>query len=236
MEPRTAGFVASATPDAVALRLGINIALSMEDGVARASRRLDFYLLVCGSAENLSPVAESDAKSTTQLYPTLTEEFDTMSNKKSPTLSKSSTMEMPNSVDTLVLRSAGKYAKSHECITLDNLAPGRMDGLDSVSLLSIESAVFFDDHERRVDFILVYSTDTPELTDHHLDARKIFENNLKDEGLELEHNYQAEMGLVFVKMHAPWEVLSRYGEILKFKMPMKELNEQENFLMFLKEI
>ncbi|GFS49685.1 anoctamin-1 [Trichonephila inaurata madagascariensis] len=174
------------------------------------------------SAENLSPVAESDAKSTTQLYPTLTEEFDTMSNKKSPTLSKSSTMEMPNSVDTLVLRSAGKYAKSHECITLDSLAPGRMDGLDSVSLLSIESAVFFDDHERRVDFILVYSTDTPELTDHHLDARKIFENNLKDEGLELEHNYQAEMGLVFVKIHAPWEVLSRYGEILKFKMPMKE--------------
>ncbi|GFU48966.1 hypothetical protein TNCV_523281 [Trichonephila clavipes] len=45
-EPRTAGFVASVTPDAVALRLGINIALSMKDGVARASRRLDFYLLV----------------------------------------------------------------------------------------------------------------------------------------------------------------------------------------------
>ncbi|GFR30733.1 anoctamin-1 [Trichonephila clavata] len=174
------------------------------------------------SAENLSPVAESDAKSTTQLYPALTEESDTMSNKKSPTLSKSSTMEMPNSVDTLVLRSAGKYAKSHECIKIDCLAPRRMDGFDSVSLLSIESAVFFDDHDRRVDFILVYSTDTPELTDHHLDARKTFENNLKDEGLELEHNYQAEMGLVFVKMHAPWEVLSRYGEILKFKMPMKE--------------
>ncbi|GBO17827.1 hypothetical protein AVEN_88310-1, partial [Araneus ventricosus] len=32
----------------------------------------------------------------------------------------------------------------------------------------------------------------------------------------------AETGLVYVKIHCPWEVLSRYGEILKFKMPMKE--------------
>ncbi|GFT85864.1 RNase H domain-containing protein [Trichonephila clavipes] len=51
-EPQTAGFVASVTPNAVALRLGIHIALSMEDGVARASRRLDFYLLVHGRGKS----------------------------------------------------------------------------------------------------------------------------------------------------------------------------------------
>lgn len=31
------------------------------------------------------------------------------------------------------------------------------------------------------------------------------------------------MGLFFVKIHAPWEVLIRYAEIMKFKMPMKQV-------------
>ncbi|KAG8177061.1 hypothetical protein JTE90_016890, partial [Oedothorax gibbosus] len=122
-------------------------------------------------------------------------------------------------VDTLVLRSTGKYAaKEHECIRLD-LPSG--DG-DRASLISCESAVFFDDKDRRIDFVLVHTSDPSEMSEKYEAARAIFENNLKDEGLELEHVHQDETGLVFVKIHCPWEVLTRYGEILKFKMPMKE--------------
>ena len=30
--------------------------------------------------------------------------------------------------------------------------------------------------------------------------------------------------LTFVKIHTPWEVLQRYAEILKVRMPMKEVS------------
>ncbi|CAL1295181.1 unnamed protein product [Larinioides sclopetarius] len=173
------------------------------------------------SAENVTSTEDDDFKSTTRLYPKLSDDpFETRNIMKSPTKSNSSSDETPNKVDTLVLRSAGKYAKPHETIKLDHLL--RPDG-DTASLLSVESAVFFDDHARRIDFVLVYSIEPSDNEEHHAIARKIFEAHLKEEGLELEHVYQAETGLVYVKIHAPWEVLSRYGEILKFKMPMKEV-------------
>ncbi|XP_055925697.1 anoctamin-5-like isoform X1 [Argiope bruennichi] len=200
---------------------------NQEDDLDRNSEYLGNWLRkraseasVYVSAENIAPTEGDDFKSTTQLYPKISDEpSETPNNKRSPTKSNSSVNESPNKVDTLVLRSTGKYSKPHETIKLEHLL--KPDG-DTASLLSIESAVFFDDHVRRIDFVLVYSIEPADNGEHHVTARKIFENNLKAEGLELEHVYQAETGLVYVKIHAPWEILSRYGEILKFKMPMKE--------------
>ena len=44
----------------------------------------------------------------------------------------------------------------------------------------------------------------------------------RKEGLELEEDQIDENSpLTFVKIHTPWEVLRRYAEILKIRMPMK---------------
>jgi hypothetical protein len=42
-------------------------------------------------------------------------------------------------------------------------------------------------------------------------------------GLELEYEEREPNGLNFIKLHATLEVLRRYGEILKLRMPMKEV-------------
>lgn len=52
--------------------------------------------------------------------------------------------------------------------------------------------------------------------------RSLFEENLRNEGLELEPE-DIEEDLHFVKIHAPLEVLRRYAEILKLRLPMKEV-------------
>lgn len=50
--------------------------------------------------------------------------------------------------------------------------------------------------------------------------REIFESNLLADGLELE--VEKTQKIHFVKIHAPTEVLCRYCEILKMKMPIKK--------------
>ncbi|XP_072402314.1 anoctamin-5-like isoform X2 [Diabrotica undecimpunctata] len=98
--------------------------------------------------------------------------------------------------------------------------------------------IFFDDGVRSVDFVLVWDS-----SDHHAtmeesyDKRQTFERNLRKEGLELEHAHPEQNGLNFVKIHVQKEVLRRYSEILKLRMPMKEIpalrqiSRQTNFLI-----
>ena len=50
-----------------------------------------------------------------------------------------------------------------------------------------------------------------------------FEKNLEREGLQLEYEPPERNGLCFLKIHAPREVLRRYAEILKLRLPMKEV-------------
>ena len=86
------------------------------------------------------------------------------------------------------------------------------------------SNYFFEDGIRRVDFVLVYQSDQMKKGDKDASkkgARRQFERNLMDEGLELEHTKGNSSGLKFVKVHATWDVLVRYAEIMKLKMPMK---------------
>ena len=48
--------------------------------------------------------------------------------------------------------------------------------------------------------------------------------NLREEGLHLEYTEDiSQAGYVFIKIYAPWPVLTRYAEIMKLKMPMKTM-------------
>jgi anoctamin-1 len=102
--------------------------------------------------------------------------------------------------------------------------------------------IYFTDGMRSVDFILVWDAFTEDAVKPEAqEKRKIFEANLAKEGLELEYVPQESNGLNFVKVsftygvlflifttkfqiHAPQEVLRRYGEILKLRMPMREVD------------
>ncbi|KAJ8955607.1 hypothetical protein NQ318_001437 [Aromia moschata] len=84
--------------------------------------------------------------------------------------------------------------------------------------------IFFRDGVRSVDFMLVWDAfDQESITPDTYAKRQIFETNLLREGLQLEYEPQEQNGLNFVKIHAPKEVLRRYSEILKLRMPMKEV-------------
>lgn len=54
--------------------------------------------------------------------------------------------------------------------------------------------------------------------------REIFEDNLINEELELERDCVE--NIHFTKIHTPVEVLRRYSEILKLRLPMKEVSSQ----------
>lgn len=52
----------------------------------------------------------------------------------------------------------------------------------------------------------------------------MFEDKLLEEGLELEfESLSVGSALHFIKVHAPLEVLKRYSEILKLRMPMRKV-------------
>uniref|UniRef100_G1PQA4 Anoctamin n=1 Tax=Myotis lucifugus TaxID=59463 RepID=G1PQA4_MYOLU len=70
------------------------------------------------------------------------------------------------------------------------------------------------------------------------ERRKMFEDNLRKTGLELEieDKRNSEDGKTyFVKIHAPWEVLVTYAEVLGVKRPIKESDilrpEKSSFLL-----
>lgn len=91
----------------------------------------------------------------------------------------------------------------------------------------------FSDGARRVDFVLAWMEPPPRnpqrgsnpLQERQAEEaetkRRVFENNLEREGLELEREQAGRHH--FVKIHAPHEVLCRYSEIMKLRMPMKEV-------------
>lgn len=97
-------------------------------------------------------------------------------------------------------------------------------------------SLFFDDGKRSVDYVLVWKQLILSDDTNHADAskakdlermrmkkREVFEENLLAEGLELE-SYVIDDEIHFIKLHAPLEVLRRYAEILKLRLPMKEVS------------
>ena len=53
-----------------------------------------------------------------------------------------------------------------------------------------------------------------------------FQENLEKEGLELEEDISGGDALNFLKIHAPVEVLRRYAEILKIRMPIRKCMDE----------
>ncbi|NWU96482.1 ANO5 protein, partial [Upupa epops] len=88
-----------------------------------------------------------------------------------------------------------------------------------------KDSIFFRDGVRRIDFVLSYVDDINKEGEKKLERRKEFESNLQKAGLELEteDKKESEDGKIyFVKIHAPWEVLITYAEVLNIKVPIKE--------------
>ncbi|XP_017969038.1 anoctamin-1 isoform X2 [Drosophila navojoa] len=85
----------------------------------------------------------------------------------------------------------------------------------------LNTSLFFADCKRSIDFVLAYRTNPNEATEaENEEKRRIFQENLIQQGLEVELSEKDQ--IYFVKIHAPLEVLRRYAEILKLRMPMKE--------------
>ncbi|XP_075726941.1 anoctamin-2-like isoform X2 [Rhipicephalus microplus] len=90
------------------------------------------------------------------------------------------------------------------------------NGDGTAPLVDESGCVYLSGSRRKVDFVLAYSPAK------HQAIRDIFEEELSKAGLVLEHVPQNPSGLCFVKIHAPWEVLSCFAEIMRLKMPVKE--------------
>ncbi|XP_078330446.1 anoctamin-1-like isoform X5 [Crassostrea virginica] len=83
--------------------------------------------------------------------------------------------------------------------------------------------MYFKSEPRRIDYILAWSTEgKPEKLAHSKEARAVFEENLEKEGLKLERDEKEGAEIHYLKVHAPYEVLTRYAEILKVRMPVKK--------------
>lgn len=105
------------------------------------------------------------------------------------------------------------------------------DPITNVSNLEAAS-LYFNDGERLIDFVLVWKgdeDDDPKQIESKREKRAIFEENLFTEGLELERE-SFEL-LHFTKVHVTIEVLRRYSEILKLRMPMKDVSSERALLM-----
>lgn len=88
------------------------------------------------------------------------------------------------------------------------------------------ATIRFRDGKRKIDYILAFkdTDDAEKVMD-----RETFQQNLVKEGLHLEHEskeYSQDGHTHFVKLHAPWDVLTRMAELMNFRMPIKEFDIQ----------
>ncbi|RVE52062.1 hypothetical protein evm_003340 [Chilo suppressalis] len=85
----------------------------------------------------------------------------------------------------------------------------------------------FNDGVRTIDYVLVWESAKEDATKPEAyEQRKVFEENLENEGLQLEREAPENLhGLHFVKIHAPITVLRDYSEVLKLRMPMKDCSK-----------
>ncbi|XP_050464477.1 anoctamin-1 isoform X1 [Cataglyphis hispanica] len=110
---------------------------------------------------------------------------------------------------------------------IDNSQTDTRNSIHDARLLShsgTKYSLYFRDEIRSIDFVLVWDEFNGEAqTYRNVERRRVFELNLEKEGLELEYEQVETNGLHFIKIHAPKEVLRRYAEILKLRLPMKQL-------------
>ncbi|XP_047120031.1 anoctamin-1-like isoform X1 [Schistocerca piceifrons] len=112
-----------------------------------------------------------------------------------------------------------KAVTAENCRLMDKPAQfSTSDAEDKIPTMSING--------RSVDFVLVWEEEGSKAASSAAAnakiKREIFEKHLEEEGLILEHEKVKHLN--FVKIHATHEVLCRYTEILKLRMPMKEFD------------
>uniref|UniRef100_A0A8C8ET60 Anoctamin n=1 Tax=Oncorhynchus tshawytscha TaxID=74940 RepID=A0A8C8ET60_ONCTS len=82
---------------------------------------------------------------------------------------------------------------------------------------SRSSGLCFSDGKCHIDYILVYRKSGPQS-----EKREIFERNIRAEGLQMEKELSVcNSDVIFLKLHAPWEVLCRYAELMNIRMPFR---------------
>ncbi|GFO42122.1 anoctamin [Plakobranchus ocellatus] len=126
----------------------------------------------------------------------------------------------------------GAYADNINLLERSSQSAGAREALD-------ESDQFFADGQRRIDYVLVHEPDPdPEDEPRKAQNRKNFEANLIEAGLQLEYvtrEMPQDSGKIekqeihYVKVHAPWDFLTRYAEYLNIKMPLAKNDMTEKF-------
>uniref|UniRef100_A0A3B3RBH5 Anoctamin n=1 Tax=Paramormyrops kingsleyae TaxID=1676925 RepID=A0A3B3RBH5_9TELE len=82
---------------------------------------------------------------------------------------------------------------------------------------SKSSGLCFSDGKCRIDYILVYRKSNPQS-----EKREVFERNIRAEGIQMEKESSiTNNDVIFVKLHATWEVLCRYAELMNIRMPFR---------------
>ncbi|KAK9876029.1 hypothetical protein WA026_011144 [Henosepilachna vigintioctopunctata] len=88
--------------------------------------------------------------------------------------------------------------------------------------------LYFRDGKRKIDMVLVYEEEElgvmTEAEARRRDHRKIFQENLIREGLELELEHKDisfDGKTWFLKIHLPWKTKTRYAEVMGLKLPIK---------------
>lgn len=90
-------------------------------------------------------------------------------------------------------------------------------------------SLFFRDGRRKIDMVLCYEEEfdgvMTELNARQREQRKVFQDNLTKEGLDIEVEDKSQSfdeKTFFVKIHLPWRTESRYAEVLNLKLPIKQ--------------
>ncbi|XP_023316482.1 anoctamin-4 isoform X2 [Trichogramma pretiosum] len=88
--------------------------------------------------------------------------------------------------------------------------------------------LFFRDGRRRIDMVLVYRDESEgvmtEQEARNREQRRVFEQNLLKEGLQLELESKEtsfDGKTYFLKLHIPWKVKVQYAEVMNLKLPCK---------------
>ncbi|XP_053260728.1 anoctamin-6 isoform X1 [Podarcis raffonei] len=88
-------------------------------------------------------------------------------------------------------------------------------------------SLYFNDGQRRIDFLLVYEDESKKqhkrsFQKKQMRKRLAYESNLINCGLQLEATSSVvDEKLIFVKVHAPWELLCSFAEIMHIKLPLQ---------------
>lgn len=116
-------------------------------------------------------------------------------------------------------RSSSKSFGLSDGTEMDDLRELSTESQSCTGKMGYPQTLFMKDGVSHIDFVLVYKGNGNE---KFADYRAKFEENLNEQGLILEtQSGSKDETLKFVKISAPWHVLSRYADVMRIRMPMK---------------